>query len=169
MGYLEEYKRGLQAMDDFDLLDAVVEAAGGDLYGGQFSNDGLSRLKAAVDEMRRRLLAWRGRETEAVRLRAAVDELRERLSAWERRETGAGPIPAEKPDWWPECPYPEEFFPGLGEAYAKAVPDPALRTRLSGVLGRWFWRIATEAVWDRLVQAAAEGRIRFNEPIGGGR
>ncbi len=57
---------------------------------------------------------------------------------------------AEKPDWWPETPYPEQIFPMTTKDYVKFVPDPQQRTALSGCLGRLFWDIASETIWDRL-------------------
>ncbi len=50
------------------------------------------------------------------------------------------------PEWWPQCPYPEDIFTIKREGYAEIVPDPKIRTALSGVLGRIFWRIAEEAI-----------------------
>ena len=64
-----------------------------------------------------------------------------------------------KPDWWPECPYPESVFPMKRERYPEIVPDPALRTALSGCLGREFWNIASEMIWERFCQAAEDGLI----------
>lgn len=58
-----------------------------------------------------------------------------------------------KPDWWPECPYPEEVFPMKRERYAEIVPDPDLRTALSGCLGREFWNIASEMIWKSFCEA----------------
>ena len=53
----------------------------------------------------------------------------------------------EKPDWWPECPYPESVFPLDISEYEKIVPDPNIRTALSGCLGRLFWEMASSAIW----------------------
>ena len=55
-----------------------------------------------------------------------------------------------KPKWWPQNPYPESIFPNQVEDYAKIVPDPKMRTALSGVLGREFWNIASNSIWDAL-------------------
>ena len=55
----------------------------------------------------------------------------------------------EKPNWWPENPYPEVIFPMPKKDYAKIVPDPMTRTALSGMLGREFWDIASETIFDR--------------------
>ena len=54
-----------------------------------------------------------------------------------------------KPSWWPENPYPEDVFPGSVDDYVAAVPDPKLRTHLSGALGRDFWNVASEMIWGR--------------------
>lgn len=54
-----------------------------------------------------------------------------------------------KPDWWPECPYPVDIFPMDLERYPEIVPDPDVRTALSGVLGRFFWELAERQIWER--------------------
>jgi len=63
-----------------------------------------------------------------------------------------GPIP-NKPDWWPKNPYPIDVFPMPEERYPEIVPDPDLRTALSGMLGRQFWDIASEAIWEAMLEA----------------
>ena len=55
-----------------------------------------------------------------------------------------------KPQWWPECPYPESVFPMDISEYEKIVPDPRIRTVLSGCLGRLFWEIASTAIWEAM-------------------
>ena len=55
-----------------------------------------------------------------------------------------------KPEWWPKNPYPESVFPMLETRYLEIVPDPGLRTALSGMLGRLFWDIASEAIWTAM-------------------
>ena len=68
----------------------------------------------------------------------------------------------QKPTWWPENPYPASVFPMPREKYAEIVPDDDVRTGLSGMLGREFWDIAADAIWEAmqeeraLVQAALE-------------
>lgn len=47
-----------------------------------------------------------------------------------------------KPSWWPKCPYPEDIFTMTDDEYVKAVPDPLLRTRISGFLMRKGWEVA---------------------------
>ena len=64
----------------------------------------------------------------------------------------------EKPDWWPRNPYPATIFQMSEEEYLRALPDPKTRTSVSGLLGREFWEIASEAIFDAW-QAAAEQSI----------
>ena len=52
-----------------------------------------------------------------------------------------------KPGWWPNNPYPESVFPMRRSEYQNIVPDPKIRTALSGMLGREFWDIASDAIW----------------------
>jgi len=54
----------------------------------------------------------------------------------------------KKPDWWPTNPYPEDIFVMKRERYAEIVPDPDLRTGLSGCLGRIFWEIASDSIFE---------------------
>jgi len=58
-----------------------------------------------------------------------------------------------KPAWWPENPYPESIFPMTGDEYVQAIPDPQLRTAISGSLGRLFWNVASEAIWAAYLEA----------------
>jgi len=53
-----------------------------------------------------------------------------------------------KPSWWPTNPYPESIFPMPPEKYEDVVPDPKMRTALSGMLGREFWEIASGSIWS---------------------
>lgn len=53
----------------------------------------------------------------------------------------------DKPEWWPQNPYPESIFPMHQEKYPKIVPDPDVRTALSGMLGRLFWEVASDDIW----------------------
>ena len=55
-----------------------------------------------------------------------------------------------KPGWWPQNPYPQDIFTMTREEYVKAVPDPALRTAISGCLGRLFWEICSESIWNAI-------------------
>jgi len=56
----------------------------------------------------------------------------------------------DKPDWWPKNPYPEDIFPMKREDYSKIIPDKYKLAALSGMLGRLFWDIASDMIWDRL-------------------
>ena len=48
-----------------------------------------------------------------------------------------------RPMWWPKNPYPESVFPMTDEEYIKAIPDPVLRTAISGYSGRWVFEMAS--------------------------
>ena len=61
-----------------------------------------------------------------------------------------------KPDWWPENPYPESIFPMDRKEYSRIVPDPLLRTALSGCLGRMFWDIASDMIYRRYQERLEE-------------
>ena len=63
---------------------------------------------------------------------------------------------SQKPVWWPKNPYPPSVFPMSEERYSEVVPDPELRTALSGMLGRLFWDIASEAIWAAVLGAEEE-------------
>ncbi len=45
----------------------------------------------------------------------------------------------DMPEWWPQCPYPKKVWPMTEEQYVKAIPDPHLRTAISGYLMREGW------------------------------
>jgi hypothetical protein len=45
------------------------------------------------------------------------------------------------------------------ERYPEIVPDPKLRTALSGCLGRLFWNIASEGIWKRFCEEVEDGRL----------
>lgn len=49
-----------------------------------------------------------------------------------------------KPDWWPECPYPEDVFPDATADWDTL--DDATKTRIGGWLGRQFWNIASASI-----------------------
>ena len=61
-----------------------------------------------------------------------------------------------KPDWWPQCPYPESVFPMTSDEYVRAVPDPKLRTAISGSLGRLFWELCEQRIFNALKE---KGRL----------
>ena len=54
------------------------------------------------------------------------------------------------PDWWPQCPYSSKVFPMTEEQYLKAVPDPHLRTAISGYLMREGWCVFENQLLDAL-------------------
>lgn len=56
----------------------------------------------------------------------------------------------DKPIWWPQNPYPNDIFVMPRSRYAEIVPDPMTRTALSGTLGREFWEIASDMIWDAM-------------------
>jgi hypothetical protein len=63
----------------------------------------------------------------------------------------------KKPEWWPKNPYPADIFVMPRSRYAEIVPDPDVRTGLSGMLGREFWEIASDTIWDRICEAIEDG------------
>lgn len=69
-----------------------------------------------------------------------------------------------KPEWWPKNPYPESIFVMKIERYPEIVPDPELRTGLSGMLGREFWEIASKSICDALQNKLEEIIEPFDEP-----
>ena len=73
---------------------------------------------------------------ENARLRAIVDRFRSNTM---NAKT--------KPDWWPECPYAIDVFQMTFAEYCQAVPNEETRTAISGCLGRYFWKLASDAIW----------------------
>ena len=69
-----------------------------------------------------------------------------------------------KPDWWPKNPYPIDIFPMTRVEYSEVVPSPTKRTALSGMLGREFWEIASESIYDALRSNIAEIIEPFDVP-----
>jgi len=69
-----------------------------------------------------------------------------------------GRIKMEKPNWWPKNPYPEDIFPMDRSEYLKIVPDPHIRTALSGCLGRMFWKIASDSIYERYKEYVLENK-----------
>jgi len=61
-----------------------------------------------------------------------------------------------KPRWWPKNPYPKTVFTMERDKYAEIVPDEKTRTALSGMLGREFWDIASNSIWEIVEQQLAE-------------
>jgi len=68
----------------------------------------------------------------------------------------------EKPDWWPRDPFPEDIFPMARERYQEIVPDPDIRTALSGCLGRMFWEAASDTIFDAF-RVAREAEVSVSE------
>jgi len=66
---------------------------------------------------------------------------------------------AQKPSWWPKNPYPADVFVMPEERYAEIVPDPDIRTGLSGMLGREFWDIASDMIWAAMEEAVRDGSL----------
>jgi len=64
-----------------------------------------------------------------------------------------------KPDLWPKNPYPIEIFPMTIDEYIEQIPDPILRTAISGYLGRLFWNIASETIWEKINEAIENGKL----------
>jgi hypothetical protein len=59
-------------------------------------------------------------------------------------------------NWLPQCPWPESVWPMTEEEYVRAVPDPNLRTAISGFLMRRGWQIATDDMEQRMKSAPNE-------------
>ena len=70
---------------------------------------------------------------------------------------------SEKPEWWPECPYPKSVFPMERDDYAEVVPDPHRRCALSGMLGRESWETASEDIWRALEKRIDEKYENIDE------
>lgn len=66
-----------------------------------------------------------------------------------------------KPSWWPTNPYPESVFTMKRERYTEIVPDPLIRTGLSGMLGRSFWNMASDAIWEAVQRASEDRHLSF--------
>ena len=64
-----------------------------------------------------------------------------------------------KPAWWPTNPYPKDKFTMDRDRYPEIIPDPQLRTAISGMLGREFWEIASDMIWDRLQLVMKSGDL----------
>jgi hypothetical protein len=59
----------------------------------------------------------------------------------------------DKPEWWPENPYPEDVFVMPQEYFEAIVPSPVLRTGIAGLLGREFWDLASDTIRAAMWQA----------------
>ncbi len=73
------------------------------------------------------------------------------------------------PYWWPRNPYPADIFPMTTEDYAEAIPDPKLRTAVSGCIARWQFDIASVTILENLLIALedlTEGLITVMDSSG---
>ena len=61
-----------------------------------------------------------------------------------------------KPNWWPENPYPVDIFPATVADYINAIPDPNLRSAISGCLGRLIWGFASDTIWNAVLEHIEE-------------
>lgn len=57
-----------------------------------------------------------------------------------------------KPEWWPENPYFESAMGSIknDDDYAKAIPDPALRTAVSWYLSNRAWELASNYISEAM-------------------
>jgi len=62
----------------------------------------------------------------------------------------------DKPKWWPENPYPKDIFPMDDDEYVKAIPDPVLRTAVSGCVARWAWDVASKTIFKAYCEELQE-------------
>ncbi len=63
----------------------------------------------------------------------------------------------------PGLPWPETVWPMTTAEYVMAVPDPQLRTAISGYLMREGWRCAAMALREQMQDALAESEIEGDE------
>jgi len=56
----------------------------------------------------------------------------------------------------PGNPYPEDIFPMTIQDYAKAVPDPNLRTAISGCIGRYMYDTTVKTILETLKNEFAD-------------
>ena len=63
-----------------------------------------------------------------------------------------------RPDWWPVNPYPSDIFIGRRDELARLIPDPDLRTKVAGIMGRMFWDIASDMIWNAMVESQGGDR-----------
>lgn len=52
----------------------------------------------------------------------------------------------DAPHFWPQNPYPKSIFSGEMDTYINAMPDEALRTACSGIVGGFFWQLASDSI-----------------------
>jgi hypothetical protein len=69
----------------------------------------------------------------------------------------------KKPEWWPENPYPSDIFTATLEDYKKVVPNENTRTAINGYLGRRFWDLASDAIWEAFIESSGEAEVEDEE------
>jgi hypothetical protein len=58
-----------------------------------------------------------------------------------------------RPDWWPKNPYPDDIFIGRRDELVALIPDPVVRSKVGGIMGRLFWQIASDMIWDAMMSS----------------
>ena len=71
-----------------------------------------------------------------------------------RRDDGSEGV--KRPDWWPKNPYPEDIFIGRRDELTALIPDANIRTKIAGIMGRMFWQIASDMIWDAMVASQSD-------------
>jgi len=61
-----------------------------------------------------------------------------------------------KPSFWPENPYPESVWPMTMDDVSYEIRDPDMLTAISGSMGRHFYNLALEDVWELVAPELAE-------------
>ena len=61
---------------------------------------------------------------------------------------------------WPECPWPEDIWTMTDDKYVKAVPDPDLRTAISGYLMRKGWEVFQHQLLKAMVEELEEAKYK---------
>lgn len=118
-------------------------------YNGHSQED-IAALLAEVERLQRERSEWCDRAdvlmtehmTQMRDLTAEVEALRARLTT----------VPDMR--WWHETPYPEDIWTMTTEQYVAAVPDPQLRTAISGYLMRAGWKVAAQTIKEALEEYA---------------
>jgi len=55
-----------------------------------------------------------------------------------------------KPTWWPTNPYPESVWPMQLSDISEIVRNPDELTAISGAMGRHFWNVASDDIWEAM-------------------
>jgi len=69
----------------------------------------------------------------------------------------------DKPDWWPENPYPTDIFTTSLEDATKAVEPRLTKEELSAYSAAWgrhVWDFATEDIWRRMQEEKTDEESR---------